>query len=151
MRFRRKLTGRGARRQRLRVLIEKRVRGVAQAVGIDRVGMVEADGGAQLFGKTRKARRAVESVRSFRQNGLAEGTWRAESSALMSPKDSWKAAASMNWALNSSGRMASSTACPISWQTTSGLSPEKNVRSLTISWKKCKPGALLRLRGCRRR
>ena len=50
----------------------------------------------------------------------------------MSPKDSWKAATSWLMASQSWGRMASRTAWPSSWHTTSGLSPVKTMVPATF-------------------
>jgi hypothetical protein len=63
----------------------------------------------------------------------------AESIALMSPKDSWKAPTSMLAASNSCGLKESRSACPSSWHTMSGLSPEKTVRPAAEAWKNFNP------------
>ena len=58
--------------------------------------------------------------------------------ALMSPKDSWKAAASWLATSKSSGFSASRIACPISCRTMSGLAPENTgPPSAPLPWKKC--------------
>src|SRR5262249_48520924 len=68
----------------------------------------------------------------------------AESIALMSPKDSWKAATSMLAASNSCGLKESRSACPSSWHTMSGLSPEKTVRPGGRTMEELQPLAVIK-------
>ena len=56
-----------------------------------------------------------------------DGNCIADNMALMSANASWRAAAPSLAAPQSCGLKESRIACPISWQTMSGLSPEKTV------------------------
>ena len=69
---------------------------------------------------------------------MTASSCRAVSIAVMSPKASWKPPPWMDMELMNSWRMASRTAWPISWETTSADWPVRMVSLVigSVKWKK---------------